>query len=252
MGLLEYIIDLLPDYIIDEDSLKDGQQKGFIQRYMEIFGLELDEFYYSQVTEVTDQIDPFTARVEMLEYIGFTLGDIPNLTNSEAAYRRFLSHIISIYKIKGTIRSFEAILYTLGVDTIVTEIVPGGILYDNGITYDSGQQYDRDCEPCSDYDLDITGPNTITADLYNAILGAIALVEPINADLATLTYNLEVVEPLFIEVTIDGNGDLVYDNANDPGLVLTLDAAGDLIVSGPQEGQYYIDDNGDLIYLNLT
>ena len=254
ISIVDYIKALLPNYIIDQDSLKDGGGKGFLERYLEIFGLELDEFYYSEIDKVPDQVNPLISLSQYLDYIGYTLGDIPNITSTEPGYRRFLSYIISIYKIKGTIGSFKAILYTLGLEVTLTEVLPGAVLYDSGVTYDEAQpiSYDINCEPCSDYDLDIIGVESITSQLYNAIISAVKLVEPINADLSTITYNAQVVQPLFIEVTVDGNGDLIYDNANDPSLVLTLDAAGDLIVSGPNEDQYYLDDNGDLIYLNLV
>ena len=253
--LKDFIIGLLPPYIIDNDSYKDGNQQGFVERFMEIFGEELDDEYYDNIEGIIDLIDPFNTPADFLDYIAFTLGDLPNISTTDDHYRNILSFIISIYRIKGTIQSFKSILTAAKVyTTVLTEIAPVGITYDNGGTYyydDGVTIYDDNCIPCSSYDLTLTGTDTLTAELYLKILNLIKLVEPINANLRNFTYNTELITEVLIAVWVDSNGDLQYNNDDDPGLILTLDEFGNLIISGPQADQYYIS-NGDLYYLSTS
>jgi len=246
----DYIPDLLPSYFVDHDSYKDGSGNGFLVRFLEIFGEELDEEYYPKIDGVIDLKDVFNTPTGYLDYIAYLLGNLPIVLDDEEEYRNLLSFIVSIYQIKGTTKSYSSMLQLLSIDTAVVEIPIQGILYDDGSIYDgAGIIYDDECIPCSDYELILTNGPTLTADLYAQIQAMIDLIEPINATLSRLNYDGQDVSEQIITVTVDGNGDLVYNNAADPGLILTLDAAGNLLISGPQADRYYIDDNGDLIYI---
>lgn len=250
MSLKEYIRARLPDYILTNDSYKDVNSKGFVERYLEIMGEELDEEYYSTIDLIIEQNNPIKTLAPYLDYIATALGDLPNISLNTGHYRNLLSFIVSIWQIKGTIASYRVGFLALGLtNTSVNEIVPEDIVYDDPtVFYDEPFEYDFNCQPCSDYDISTSGP-TLTADLYQKIFLVISLLEPINARFKNLTYNGNPVTPLTITVFIDGNGDLIYNNVNDPSLVLTLDSNGDLIISGPQANRYYVDTNGDLIYL---
>lgn len=251
--LKDYIKEITPDYIRDEDSYKDGSGRGFVERYLEIFGLELDEFYYPLIENMEVQFDPLTMRAEYLDYIGYAIGDIPNITDSEDGWRRLLSYIVSIWKIKGTLRSFSAILYPLRItNVVITEIVPTVYRYDVGLTYDqAGIFYDKDCPQCSYYDISVSSILPLTADFYRKILDAIALVEPINFKPRNFEFNGDAIDVLHIEVWIDENGDLQYNNTNDPDLILTLTPEGNLLISGPNALRYFLDGNGDLYFISF-
>lgn len=252
ISLKEYITSLLPPYIKDQDSYKDVNEKGFVERYIEIFGLELDEHYYPKIYEVEKEFSPLdTTNPAFLDYFGFTLGDWPRFSITEAGYRRFLSYVVSIFKIKGTIKSFYAILYPLGVQIeSFTEIPLVTVAYDAGFDYDEAEvNYDEVCQTCSYYDLSVSSLDDLSAQLYQKILDAISLVEPINARLRNFEFNGDVIEEVIISVEVDEFGDLIYNNDADPGLVLTLSIDGDLIISGPNAGRYYLNSEGDLIYI---
>lgn len=244
----DFIKSLLPEYIIQEDSYKDLDGKGFIVRFLEIFGEELDEQYYNKIEELQDQLTPGLCQAVYLDYFAVMEGDFAVQLNNEYDYRQFLQYLLSIYQVKGRKLSYEAMLGALGLTVVLTEIEPLGVNYDNPeINYDDeGVFYDISCATCSDYNLDITGPNPISPTLYQKILELIALVEPINATLGTITYNGSEITALYIDVQIDENGDLVYNNDVDPDLILTL-VDGDLIVSGPNADRYFIFD-GDLYF----
>ncbi len=253
MGLIGYLVKKqLPDYVIDNDSYKDLDNKGFVERYLSIFGAELDEFYYNQIDEIGDQTNPLNAsNIAYLDLIAAGLGDLPNISQNSDHYRRILSFILSIWKVKGTKKSYKAIFYTLSVILVSLDEIDVTVLhYDDGVsTYDDGVTfYDENCPICSEYDITVTGP-ALTADIYQKLLNLVTLVEPINAHLRNITYNGSLIELVFITVEII-DGDLVYDNTYDPGLILELDANGDLLISGPNASLYFVNSNGDLIFLN--
>lgn len=248
----EYVKNKLPNYIIDNDSYKDINGKGFVERYLEIFGAELDDEYLPELEGIINQKNPQLTNADFLDYIAGQLGDLPNISKDTAHYRNILSFIVSIWAIKGTIKSYKSILYSLGLyNTTITEIPLVTVAYDDpAVSYDAAElfQYDTSCQTCSEYIINTTGP-TLTVDIYQQLLNLVELVEPINAKLKHIVYNGDIVTQLYITVTVDENGDLVYENINDPLLLLTLDSNGDLIISGPNANRYYIDSNGDLIYL---
>jgi len=244
-----YLPTLLSEYIVQEDSYKDINGKGFIVRYLEIFGEELDDELYGKIEEFLVNLNPLTADVKFLDYFAVQLGDIERFIDDDYDYRRFLSYLVSIYKIKGTKKSYLALLRSLGLETTVTEIPSSAIAYDDPTVFydDTEAFYDINCQPCSDYELVITGDGPITGDLYRKIIALVTLIEPINAKLITVIYNGVPVTGVFIEVIIDDNGDLIYTNDADPGLILTL-VNGDLIIDGPNAALYYLE-NGDLYFV---
>lgn len=245
----DYLTNLLPDYIRDQDSYKDVNNKGFIVRFLEIFGEELDDEFYSKIEGWLVNINPLTSDSSYLDYFAVMLGDIERVITSEHDYRRFLTYLMSIYKIKGTKKSYVSMLRSIGLETVVNELIPDGNNYDDPLVAydDSAIAYDVDNAPCSDYELVITGP-PITGEIYRLINLLVDLIEPINARLTKITYNAVEITAGFIDVYIDEFGDLIYDNVNDPGLILTL-VNGDLIIDGPMAALYYIDSNGDLYFI---
>lgn len=244
-----YLPSLLPDYIKQEDSYKDGSGKGFLVRYLEIFGEDLDEQFYLKLEGFKDNLSPLSSQADYLDLFAIMLGDIQNFSDNEDDYRRFLTYIISIYQTKGRVKSYKAVLGLLGLTVSINEIPLVAVLYDSGISYDAEPilEYDSSCETCSNYEITLTGPNPINGILYSKILGLIALVEPINAKLSKLTYNGDEITSILISVEIDADGNLIYDNTADPDLILTL-VNGDLIISGPNANKYYLD-NGDLYFI---
>jgi len=201
MGFLSDLIRRqLPDYVIDNDSYKDINKKGFVERYLSIFGAELDEYYYDQIDKIVDQVDPLnTGNVLMLDLIAGGLGDLPNISKNSDHYRRILVFITSIWRIKGTKQSYKSLLYTVGCyNTDIVEVPLVGSSYDDGVTfYDDGVSfYDGNCPTCSEYDIITTGP-ALTDEIHQAILNLVVLVEPINAKLRNLIYNEEVLTHTF-------------------------------------------------------
>jgi hypothetical protein len=248
---------LLPSYFTSEDSYKDSNGKGFLQRFLEIFGEELDDYSDEAINELESLANPLLlSDIEFLNYKAFRSGDL-NLTSlllSTGEYQNLLTYIFTIYKVKGTKKSYEALLALLNITEVSFQRYPTpDIRYDvEGINYDDNQvRYDDSiCITCFEYDLIITGTESISSLFYSNVIKLVKLVEPINAKLIKIIYNGTELSEAPITVYVDENGDLVYDNTNDPGLILSLDDNGNLIISGPSEDNYFVDDQGNLIYIN--
>ena len=67
--LKEYIKAELPDYILENDSYKDGSDKGFIERFLEIFGEELDDNTLTSLEAYDSTIGPQGAELAHLTYL---------------------------------------------------------------------------------------------------------------------------------------------------------------------------------------
>lgn len=246
---------LLPNYYREQDSFKDQDNKGFLERFLEIFGQELDDYTVASITELQNLANPLIlGDAKFLEYYSFKAGDldVSSIGINEATYRNLLTYALSIYKVKGTLKSYKAILGIIGItDVVLNAYEEVTNRYDQGLLYDSGVLYDEAlCLTCFRYDIVLEGTQPITGQLYNSIKALVRLVEPIYAKLEIITYNqIELAEaPITIE--IDEQGNLIYDNTNDPDLILTLSADGDLLISGANAALYFVDDEGNLIYIN--
>ena len=99
------------------------------------------------------------------------------------------------------------------------------------------------------FKTDTTVNGIMTAILFEQIQLLVSLVEPINANINNLIFDGDIITAIFISVTIDSNGDLIYDNTADPDLILTL-VNGELIISGPLSNRYFLQD-GDLFFTTI-
>ena len=202
-----YLFELLPHYFKSEDSYKDADGKGLLERYLSIFGAHIAEEIIPEIVCYLNIIDSSVCEDRFLTPLSKSLGSPPDIFQSELEYRNLLTYIVSIYKIKGTRESYELFFNILGFDIVITEIVPVSVATVNelGTRYDSENEirYDSDnpsftydlgtCEPCSQYDIELT-PKVgtfieINNSLRNRINQTISFNEPINAKLGNLTIN---------------------------------------------------------------
>lgn len=208
----------LPIFYKLKDSYKDINDRGLLERYLEIFGLEIDENLNPLIDNYLNIIDPFETDPKFLTTLSYTLGSPPDLLNDPDAYAKLLAYIIQVYKIKGTKRAFELLFSLLGFNVSINELPPDkGLVFDSGNLLDDGNHLDSGCPPCSDYEiliLPVLNPNTgncpvpIFSTVNNTILDTfIKIIEfnqPINANLVGLINGGKVCEEvnLCIENTI--------------------------------------------------
>lgn len=159
----DYIFNkLLPRYFKDKDTYKDQNNKGILERFMEVCSEYLDTDIMAD-TEVDDPvlltnqpgldniiklIDPDVTPELFLNYLWEFLGEIPYgygllINGTEynpkdysawlskkpfpvADSRRLLKYAISLYKIRGTEKFYNILGKFYGVDIYLREVMNGG------------------------------------------------------------------------------------------------------------------------------
>lgn len=211
-----YLFQLLPEYFHREDTYKDETGRGFLRRYLEAYGQELDEEFDSPIENYLDIIDVEHTDSKYLGLISDWFGNPPDIFQNEALYRNILRFIIPITKVKGSYRGYELFFSLLGFDIEIEELPTGDDVsqYDIGGKYDSGSIfsiYDQDgCTPCSAYNI-VFFPDDITnidldQDTVDRLRKAISFNEPINAILNNLTYGIQIFDDLSLTM-VDTIGD---------------------------------------------
>lgn len=264
------MFDKLPTYFRRNDSYKDTFGRGLLERYLEIFGDELDEDIIPELEAILDIVDAQIAPSRFLTHLSDTLGNPPDLFINEPQYRNILSFILDFYKLKGTKQGYEFFFGLFGFNIVITELPYNEAYYDDGNLYDTPNAendylYDNQCPTCTCYTIEFInrtdsmgnispiGPN----DLTN-IIAAIEFTEPINAILCGL---IQIIEPLDIvntcieeTITIYTIDNILYDEGElyddshtyDESGTTILDiatAVGDACITSP--GDYNEDFNND-------
>lgn len=207
----DYLFNQFPIRYWEEDSYKNGQGKGLLQRLMESLGTEWDQELLPKLEGVSDINDLLTTDSKYLVHLAWFLGNPPDTFYDEARYRKLLQYLTDIIKVKGTEESYHRLFFLLGVTVTLTYIPPTIPKYDGDFHHDTTVRYDSECPSCSDYDLAISDPDgnlslvgwalghyyTTRAKEILALLDAlIKYVEPINMHLRNLTYNSDPVNSI--------------------------------------------------------
>lgn len=202
-----------PYYFKENDSYKDGNDEGLLERYLEIFCAEIDNEvspYLDEVLNITDAeaLSGLTREnpTELLIHISELFGNPPDIgtglsfSGDEDEYIILIRYIRHILQTKGTVKALEYFLaiYNYEID-VLTESSVTASHYDETPTvleYDQGVEYDKGFVFYSGYDLAITDlagipPQSPTQTwLDNYLKPAIQqFISPIWATLGTLTYS---------------------------------------------------------------
>lgn len=213
-----WLFNQLPANFRDRDSYKDANDKGLLQRYLENLGTEYDDEMVDFIHNFCNIFNLDVTDAKFLPLLGFLLGSPPNITSNNTDYRRFLKHIVSIYKVKGTPKSYQLLFNTLGLGVVVYEYPKQPqITYDAGFNYDEHNLYDIPCEPCPTYSLfyfdlndDCATPviNSVPDSLLNQIKAIVCLLQPIDCKLLDLSHNINLCDTY----AITGDNELTFDH----------------------------------------
>ncbi len=252
------IFKFFGNYAKSVDTFKDGNGKGIWERYQESLGESydnevqplLDLFAESVIVPETilSKLIPTMERVLGEPVIVLQDGSQPDLT--ELLRRKILRFANQIYNIRSTELSYQVLINLLGfATTSITEfqIATG---FDSPETFDDPQRvFDSSvvCGQCKEYTIATTGGIVLDSNIIAGLRRIIDFLEPINAQLREFTYNGDVIELFTIEVFIQ-DGVLYYDNANDPGITLSL-IDGVLNKDGLSADDYTFDDTDGKLYL---
>lgn len=213
-GITDWFFRRLPTYYKMNDTYKDGSGRGLLERYMSTLDSEVLEQIFPNIYYYLENIDAQNCEPKFLNHISDVLGNPPDIFDDENKYRNLLSYIVSVYKIKGSIESYELFFDILGFKVEIEEVPLLNLnsLYDNGGEYDSDEfesTYDKGrCQSCSYYDITLYHKDvnnfTIDQNIINNIREAITFNEPINAKLRNLTIGIILIDDITINIT-DGD-----------------------------------------------
>lgn len=171
-----FLFGKLPLYFKTDDSYKDGNDEGLLERYLEIFCAEIDNEVSPYVDELLDITDaealPNLTRdnpTELLTHLSELFGNPPDVGTTdnwaggpdpEPEYITLIRYIRHILQTKGTVKALEYYLAIYGyeIDTL-TESSSTGATYDVSPTplkYDNSLKYDVRFIFYSEFDLVIT------------------------------------------------------------------------------------------------
>lgn len=228
------------DYKNDPNKING---KGTDQRFNEMLAEDWDLNILPKIESLSDNI--YTDLPDkFIPYMEFYWGLESPLVDNMETRRKILKYLPTIYKTKGTLNSYKILFQILGFSFVEIEDIQVLQSFDSPYTFDDENRvFDKgNCPSCTKYILKLKGPMQMTEDLYQIIIKAVALVEPINAKLYSITYNnSEVTFTIFVR----SNGDLVYSVI---GLYIKFElfSNGDLYINDSDAANYYLK-NGNLL-----
>lgn len=199
-----------PEFFWENDSYKDGNGQGLLQRFLSALGIEVDTYVTPRITDLLNLTDVEGVESKHLTHLADILGNPPDMFGDETKYRLLLKHLSHINMYKGTLKGYQLIFGVLGVKVEIEEIALVEYNYDSGHQYDLPINYDSKCPPCSKYNLIITDPDSncptigTAADepeIFNLLIKIIEYVQPINLILNQVTYEGTDLIPSWILTT---------------------------------------------------
>ena len=241
LGILwrAFFFNKFPPYFKNNDSYKDDNGRGLMERYLQVPGeyMEyLEPLADGWVLNVRDVVNCYNHFVPNHANV---LGNPPNIFPEDPDYvrfRKFLWFIVSIYKIKGTLKSYQVLFEALGFSIELSEQPFTPSLWDyasyqdeyNGlnplqiealgaeadvIKWDEFN-WDEVCQQCVYYYILVSNLTDnpeeqtytqITPEQLSNLMEIVTLVEPIDAVLLGLMQSINIEEEVNIDLDEDIN-----------------------------------------------
>lgn len=224
-----FFFDKFPSWYRENDTYKNENSEGLLERFLRVFGTYIYDLEESIDNWLTHTRDLEYCEPEFLPTIAKELGSPPNILGDTLGLRKTLLSIVSIYKIKGTLESYQVLFQQLGynIEIVYEPFIPS---YWDQITNNSELEgynplqlleygmvpeyilwdefnWDDVCQTCvyytiliSDINDDPVGLeyNPISEEILLELLELVEFVEPIDGILLGLNPVIN------IEETVDG------------------------------------------------
>lgn len=233
-----------------DDINKDVNNRGFLQRFIEIMAEDFDEEEMLLIENiVANTQDPYTCFERFLPYREKTFGGLLDLILGDSMRRKIIAFADFLHMIRSTKSGYIVLFRWLGFTATITE-GPVSYSFDSAITFDHvDRRFDSKCRSCSSYSIELVGSGIISPEIVQAIFNIIIFNQPINALLTEVTLNgSPIINNYNVQFYIDTNGDLFYINPYDPTFHAYIDGNGDLIIESDFANFYSQDVNGDIIF----
>ena len=232
------------------DSYKDVNGKGLLERYNEIIGSEIDEEILPTFEQLIDEVlIPMTCEGRFIGYLEERNAIELFITNSEFNRRRVINNIHRLYQIRCTKTCTEFLLRLLGFTNINIIESYERFRFDESEKFDSTQRtFDMNCFNCSNFEIHVETTDVVDAEMIRKLNSIIDFNKPVNLELKKLKINdIELISTK-IFLFINSIGDLIFYNEVDPELFIFIDGLGNFIIQGPNADRYSINELGFLIY----
>lgn len=196
--LSNFFFNSLPHYFHENDSYKDENGKGLLERYMEVTEEEA-ETVYQEIKDLPKAYQAKNVKESHLYLLGSVFGNPPTLFLNKANYRKLIEYLPNLLKRKGTLQALVDIFKIMSVEAEVEDVTPPKPFYDLGLEHDNGHKYDEGCSDCFFFKVHLTDPlnnipNTggeLSQETVTELTHIIYYVTPINGFLVNITHNGE-------------------------------------------------------------
>jgi len=188
----------LPVYFKENDSYKNVDNEGLLERYLNSLQT-INEQFVTDVDNLASQIFPKTAGYKFLDYIAAQYGYPPDTFGYDDIFSLLLENITILNKSKGTIHGLTNYFKLLGV-TITVTIFPRETYYHDvdEVLHDEVTFHDSACYLCTRYAINIEDVSTamsqhfelpLTDNEKRAIQSMFLYFLPLNMVMTDFQYN---------------------------------------------------------------
>lgn len=131
----KHLFESLPAYFHFQDSNKDGDGKGLVQRLFEIFEMELG-YSYSMTSGLTSLQDPKDCPEDLLPFLGAQYSLPPTIFGDTTLYRKLLEGFPSLMQYKGTHQGLTMMFNLFGATLEIVDVTPELSFYDSALDHD--------------------------------------------------------------------------------------------------------------------
>lgn len=193
MKMLDYIFTLFSPANYRDDTYKDADGKGVLQRYNEVIGSDIDDNilpYIDNLVSATNDLSKMSD--EFLSYREYESGVDLYLGSDRSTRESVLRYFPYYVSWKGTPWLYKRLFQFKGYGATITPTYDdSGGGFDSIYTFDSIERtFDNSsCYVCSGLVIELTGDGDLTGDDYSIISSIVNFNTPINVVLSTITYN---------------------------------------------------------------
>lgn len=191
----DFLFYIFPDYFKQNDSYKDNNNRGLLERFISLFGDEIDEHVVPYIECIMDSMDSSTSNPKFYPHIADSFGMDTTLFLSNDIYKNVLSTCLSFYKKKSTLEYITRYFYILGYDITITKepISTEHFYWDLSVSDNSGRWDELQCPICFKYSAAIyklPSGGSITVDEENKLKDILISQAPINSSLTNFTVTI--------------------------------------------------------------
>jgi hypothetical protein len=232
--LRKYFFGSLPGYYKENDTYKNEEGKGLLERFLGIFQTQAEQ-YLTEVDVMKTFVNAREAPYKFLPYIGSLYGKPPIPTEDDTIFSNILESIQFLNTYKGTLSSLESYFGVLGVGATIN-LVPRPIYnHDESREHDDYVViHDSNTILCVKYTVNVEDPSESLVDIFKepftdnnklAIQSIFRYFLPINMVMTDFQYN-GVTQDIRL-----GEDIILIDwdpSTGDQGFIIGTDEGGDI------------------------